>query len=102
MQIKFNTTKHFFERAIKLATVGLVGFVVIDNHKYTKIDLEKCKKEIYTTDSNRYNRFNKSYVERNRYTDYKAWDAERDRMLDSIEKLGTAHKAYFEGGNKIK
>lgn len=87
---------------MKLTTLGLVAFVVVDNHKYTKIDLEKCKKEIYATDSNRYNKFERTYKERNRYADYKAWDAERERMFDSLENLGVAQKAYFEGKNNIK
>ena len=101
MKVKLNTT-NLLGKAIKLATIGLVGFVVVDNHKYTKVALEECKKEILTTDSNRYNRFNQTYVERNRYTDYKAWGAERDRMLDSLEKFGTAQKAYLEGTNNME
>lgn len=90
------------EKTFKLIAIGIFGFVVVDNHKYTKNALENCKKEIYQTDSCRYKRFDDSYKEINRYADYKAWGAERDKMLDSIKKIGSAQKAYFEGINNIK
>ena len=93
---------YYFEKAVKLATLGIVGFVVVDNHKHTIINLEKCKQEICQRDSVRYNNFNSFYKPRNRYSDYKAWGLERDRMYDSIKKQGESNKAYFEGINNIK
>ncbi len=101
MKVKFDVTKSI-ENAFRLVAIGIVGFVVVDNHKYTKIDLEKCKQQIYRVDSNRYNKFNNSYKERNRYADYQAWGAEREKMLDSMKKIGAAEKSYFEGLNTIR
>jgi hypothetical protein len=96
VQVK-NSISNYIGKAIKLATLGLVGFVVVDNHKHTLINLERCKQEIYKTDSVRYNKLNNSYEPVNRYSDYKVWYKEREEMIDSLRTLGTAQKAYLEG-----
>ena len=96
MQVK-NSISNYVGRAIKLATLGLVGFVVVDNHKHTLIDLERCKQQIYSTDSVRYNNLNDRYKPKNRYADYKVWYKEREEIIDSLRALRTAQKAYLEG-----
>ena len=101
MKVKFDIG-NILKTAFKLTAIGIVGYVAVDDYRYAKINLERCKNEIYLVDSNRYNNFSKQYKERTRYADYKAWSKERDLMYDSLEKLSISKKAYFEGINNIK
>ena len=101
MQVK-NGVSNYIGKAFKLATLGLVGFVVVDNHKHTLINLERCKQEVYNTDSVRYNKLNETYLPSNRYSDYKIWCKERDEMYDSLRTIGQIKKSYFEGGQSLQ
>ena len=101
MQVKKLLTNSFKPTVI-LATLSLVGYVAFDDYRQSLKAIEDYKQEIFLKDSVRYQNFSNEYKSKSFYEDAEAWRNERDEMLDSLEKIGIAQKAYYEGAQMVR